>query len=405
MLKWLATFILIWFVYEVRHVFPPIIVGAIIAYLLLPIVKNLSARANVSMGISTAIVYMSLIAVLGGAIWWLGPPIFHELSELAGQRREIVQHAVTQFAQSTNWDGDVNQATDQIMNGIAETIGKPGELAHIGGMVSHGFLSILVCFVSSIYLTVDSSSVGKFFLRFLPVDRRQEAIVLTGQMNTLLSKYVQGQVLLIVLMSSVAWVFLALIMKMKFALPVAIFSGFLEIIPVLGPILAITVATLVGVWQFGPEAAAIIIIFYTIARWIEDYVVVPKVIGHAVDLHPLAVIFAVLCGEHMAGGLGMLIAIPVAACIKLIIDFFYFGKVVPDPLDPDLQDPLIQGPDSKTRPSLAQEVKAKITQGGGVSEVPDPDTKIDLSKNAEEPEPINVKKPAEAAPSEHHGAP
>ncbi|MBI2812098.1 MAG: AI-2E family transporter [Candidatus Melainabacteria bacterium] len=60
-----------------------------------------------------------------------------------------------------------------------------------------------------------------------------------------------------------------------------------------------------------------------LARQIEDYVVVPKVIGHAVELHPLAVIFAVLVGEHMAGALGMLIAIPVAASVKLILDSSY----------------------------------------------------------------------------------
>ena len=59
------------------------------------------------------------------------------------------------------------------------------------------------------------------------------------------------------------------------------------------------------------------------ARLIEDYVIVPRFIGHAVELHPLAIIFAVLCGEVMAGALGMLIAIPVAASIKEILDFLY----------------------------------------------------------------------------------
>jgi predicted PurR-regulated permease PerM len=185
---------------------------------------------------------------------------------------------------------------------------------------------VLVCVVSSIYLTLDSHSVGQFFLRYLPEERRAEAMVLAQRMNKLLSKYVQGQLLLIVLMATVAWVFLQFVVHMKYAFPIAIMSGFLEIIPVLGPILAIGTAALVGLWQFGPSYTPLMIVmFYTIARWVEDYVVVPKVIGHAVELHPLAVIFAVLCGEHLAGALGMLIAIPVAACIKLGIDFFYFG--------------------------------------------------------------------------------
>jgi predicted PurR-regulated permease PerM len=78
--------------------------------------------------------------------------------------------------------------------------------------------------------------------------------------------------------------------------------------------------------QYGVGVALGIIGFYTIARWMEDYLVVPKVIGHAVDLHPLIVIFAVLCGEVLAGALGMLIAIPVAASIKVIVDFTHPPK-------------------------------------------------------------------------------
>jgi predicted PurR-regulated permease PerM len=110
---------------------------------------------------------------------------------------------------------------------------------------------------------------------------------------------------------------------MRYAVPIAILSGFLEIIPVLGPILATITATLVGFSINGTSAAISIIVFYTLARWAEDYVIIPKVIGHAVELHPLVVIFAVLCGETLAGVLGMLIAIPVAAALKVVLDFVY----------------------------------------------------------------------------------
>ena len=140
-------------------------------------------------------------------------------------------------------------------------------------------------------------------------------------MNQMLSRYVRGQLVLIAVMSTIAWLFLHYVIQLKYALVIALLSGFLEIIPVLGPILATTVATSVGFAQFNVMVAAGIIGFYTVARWMEDYLVVPKVIGQAVDLHPLIVIFAVLCGEVMAGALGMLIAIPVAASIKVIIDF------------------------------------------------------------------------------------
>ncbi len=332
MIKWIATFVILWFIYQVRHVFPPMIVGGIFAYLVLPVVQGMTQRTRVPIGLSTLIVYSLIFGSIVAALCFLGPSVARELKDLADpvNQQQIVHSAVSQLKDMLKLKVEVDVATANIMSSIQHGFGKPEELMHLGGLLSHGALSLLVCVVSSIYFTLDSQAVGRFFLRYVPENRRSGVIELFGQMNVMLSKYVRGQILLIVIMSTVAWLFLHFALHMKYALPVAIFSGFLEIIPVLGPILATTTATLVGISQFGPQAALAIIVFYTLARWIEDYVVVPKIIGHAVELHPLAVIFAVLCGETLAGGLGMLIAIPVAACIKLILDYYYTGKLPED---------------------------------------------------------------------------
>lgn len=325
-------FILLWFIYQVRHVFPPIIVGGIIAYLVLPVVQTLSQKMKLPVGIATAIVYVSLLGALITLGYFIGPPIAKEVKELSSpeNQHELVHKAVEQITNMVKWQGDIDQLTEQILSGIFNTIRKPEQLKEVGESISHILLALLVCVVSSIYFTLDSQSVGRFFLRYVPENRRTGIIDLFAQMNRMLSKYVQGQILLILIMASVAWLFLHFVIHMKYALPVAVFSGFLEIIPVLGPILATSTATLVGLAQFDPKTALVIVLFYTLARWIEDYIVVPKIIGHAVELHPLAVIFAVLCGETLAGGLGMLIAIPVAACIKLVLDYFYTGQLPAD---------------------------------------------------------------------------
>ncbi|MBX9690732.1 MAG: AI-2E family transporter [Candidatus Obscuribacterales bacterium] len=339
MFRWIATFIIIWFIYQVRHVFPPIIVGGIIAYLVLPVVQALSQKTRLPIGVATAVVYVTILGALASAIWLLGPAIAKEAKELADPQNQqaLVHKAVEQITGIIKYQGDVDQLTEQVLNGIFNNLSKPEELQKGVGEISHLALSLLVCVVSSIYFTLDSQTVGRFFLRYVPENKRMSIIDLFGRMNRMLSKYVQGQILLIVIMSSFAWLFLHFGLSllgfgngMKYALPVAILSGFLEIIPVLGPILATTTATLVGIAQFGPHAALVIIIGYTLARWVEDYAVVPAIIGHAVELHPLAVIFAVLCGETLAGGLGMLIAIPVAACIKLVLDYFYTGELPVD---------------------------------------------------------------------------
>ena len=350
MIKWLAMFLLIWFIYQVRHVFPPIIVGGIIAYLVLPMVGQLSQSTGLKRGWCTLIVYLVMTGVLVGAIWALGPRVAHELKDLASPdaQQELVKGVITQFSAQFHWQGDVDALTAHIIKTVNESIGKPEEILHLGGALSHTALFVLVTVVSSIYFTLDAPLVGQFFLHYVPADKRDSAVELTSKMNRILSKYVQGQIILIVIMSTVAWLILHFGFNVKHALFVALLSGFLEVIPVLGPILATTIATLVTVSQVGVHGFWIIAC-YTAARWIEDYVVVPKVIGHAVELHPLAVIFAVLCGETLAGGLGMLIAIPVAACINIVIDFYFTGRLPGD-----------------------NETRKKLPKKKGDSEVPDP---------------------------------
>jgi predicted PurR-regulated permease PerM len=323
MLKWFLFLLLLWFLYYVREVFPPFIMGGIIAYLLLPLVTKLSTSARINERLAVTIIYLLFVAIIVLLFWLFGATAIDQFSAFVAQRREIVTNLVSQIATAFNWQIDVEQSTNEILGSIEQNFGTPGEIVHLGALVSKGMLAVLVTIVSSIYFIVDSKRVGQFFLRFLPEKRQKIAIDLSKQMNSVLSKYVQGQLILITLMSCVAYSFLHFAFHLKYALLIAILSGFLEIVPVLGPILATTTATIIGIAQNGVDCALLIILCYTGARLIEDYIIIPRVIGHYVELHPLTVIFAVLCGEVMAGALGMLIAIPVAASIKVILDFCY----------------------------------------------------------------------------------
>jgi predicted PurR-regulated permease PerM len=104
---------------------------------------------------------------------------------------------------------------------------------------------------------------------------------------------------------------------------VAILTGILEIIPVVGPITAGAIAATIGFSQGGASQAAAIAIVYFVLRQVEDQLVMPIVVGRAVHIHPLVTIFAVLVGEKIAGVLGMILAVPIAATLKVILDYAY----------------------------------------------------------------------------------
>ncbi|MGH9551378.1 MAG: AI-2E family transporter, partial [Terriglobales bacterium] len=217
---------------------------------------------------------------------------------------------------------DVDQTAAQAMDQLQNTIGKPEEWFHGLAIIGHSLLSVLICAITSIYMLVDHTSVGRFFLRFIPTDKRATVSSLASQMDGIFRKYVIGQLALIMLMSFVGFCILKTF-NIKYALLLALLSGFLEIIPVLGPLLVYIVIFIFAFAQLGLFSSVLILGCFGIARLVEDYLIVPNTVGHAVELHPLATIFAVIVGEKLAGALGMLIAIPVAAAFKVVVDFLY----------------------------------------------------------------------------------
>jgi len=323
MLKWLAIIGLVWFLYLVREVFPPFIVGGILAYLLIPLVRFVSNTFKMPRQVAVAAIYITFLGTIILLSKTFGGLLIEQARTLFEDRHEIVTGLLQQLSTTFGWSMDVQTASTDVVQNLEGWLGKPEELMHIGEILSKSLLHILVCVVSSIYLIMDSEGVGRFLLRFVPEKRRATVVLLSGQINVMVAKYIRTQLFLIVLMSTVAYIILHFAFKIKYALLIAIFSGTLEIIPILGPLMAISMAVIVGVAQQGVQVGAMIALCYWIARLTEDYVVIPKFVGHVIELHPLAIIFSVICGEVLAGALGMLIAIPAAAAIKLVLDVAY----------------------------------------------------------------------------------
>src|SRR5439155_16303452 len=114
---------------------------------------------------------------------------------------------------------------------------------------------------------------------------------------------------------------------------IGILTACLEVIPLIGPITAGAVACLIGFEQGGPTEAVALAVTYLILRQAEDQLVMPLVVGRAVHVHPLVTIFAVLTGEKIAGVLGMVLAVPITAAIKVVLDYAYPPQVLESPLE------------------------------------------------------------------------
>jgi len=186
----------------------------------------------------------------------------------------------------------------------------------------------LFIFASFYFLKEGNTIVGKV-LNVIPNDFRVDIEILFRRVNKVFGNYLRGQILLIIFMSVILFIALS-VLGVKFALLIAIFSGFAEIIPIFGPIIAGAVAALTTLisgtanFPLAPiQGAIIVIIIYFIVRQLEDYFVTPNVMGKITDLHPLIILFAVLAGGHLFGVLGLILAVPIAAVIKILLIFFF----------------------------------------------------------------------------------
>ena len=160
-------------------------------------------------------------------------------------------------------------------------------------------------------------------IQLLPPQHVTRTTVLMDRIHEVLGKWLRGQAFLIVLVTAVVYVALGPILHLPYALGIAMLTGILEIIPLIGPLIATAIAATDAFARGGGQLAAVVIVIYFVLRQVEDQVVMPVVIGRAVHLHPVVTIFAVLVGLSVYGVLGGLLGVPVAAAINVVFRELY----------------------------------------------------------------------------------
>ncbi len=147
-------------------------------------------------------------------------------------------------------------------------------------------------------------------------------------MNYVLRQYMQAQLILIAIMGTASFVVLT-IMNVRFAIALAPIVGLLEIFPIIGPFAAITMVTVMALFSTPPfglsttASAIIVCLIFFIMRQIEDYAVIPNIVGHAVKLHPALILFAVASGTTLGGPLGLFLAVPVTGALRVLAAHIY----------------------------------------------------------------------------------
>ncbi len=330
------------FLWTVRPVLPPLIWALIIAYIHDPLVRLISRRLHMRRFYLGALLVGLIVLAL---VWVLAagrPILFREVRELIDSAPRILSSVQAYVVGTGPIDVfgvviDPSAITAELNRAIQDSFsGMPRRaLPYVLRAVS-SIVQVALFLIATFYLLLDFDKIGPAFVNFLPRRWRVDVIPLLAEMEQVLGTYMRGQVILIVIMSVASFIVLSAL-QIRFALLMAIITGIVEIFPVIGPWTAGAIVVSVSFTQptalFGGNSvvlAAAVAIAYFLLREAEDLFVIPNVVGRVMELHPLLVLFALTAGSHLAGLLGLLIAVPIAAVVKVCLRFLHNTLVEDD---------------------------------------------------------------------------
>lgn len=312
------------FLVRANAVITPFVWAAVFAYVFGPVVGWAQRRTR----LPRAPLVAGLFAVLALAVYAIGrlliPVVADELRELQGTFPTLLNNVEDQLLTALAGTGYESVAVGVFdeASGLAQVLAD--HLLPVAVTVAESLLRVLVFVIALFYLLRDGPQLSASLRRVLPRPHREELLLLLGRINSVLGQYVRGQVILIAIMTTATTIGLS-ILQVPFSVLLGFITGILETIPIVGPITAGTFAVLVALGHPAPFGwtqvgyAGVVAVMYTVLRHVEDYLVVPYVIGRIVELHPLVVILALLAGGAIGGLLGILVAVPVAASLRLAL--------------------------------------------------------------------------------------
>lgn len=332
---WVGAAFLLLLIHATAHLLPPFICAVIATYLFHPVVTFLTRRTGLP-----RIVWVILLYLAGfGALAWT---IINVVPILQRQTIALAEYAPTALEQIDRYarqqpvlrDLGLKPELGQIEREVQARSNDVVELAQRLALpvlteVVDGGIKFFIFLITTFYLLLHVEKLLAAFIGLTPRPYQHEIETLVSRINDALGAYLRSQLILVAIMSTATFIFLSVI-KVDYPLVLGVLTGFLELIPFIGPYTAGGIAVSVALFQsttpFGWShltLGIVVAIGYFVLRQLEDTLIIPALIGRVVHLNPILVIFVLLAGATLGGVLGLLIAVPVASVIRILVQYLY----------------------------------------------------------------------------------
>ena len=320
LLKYLGEFLV---------VISPIFIGFLIAWFFDPLVDWMQTK-KIPRVAGCIIVYLLLIGIVFLVAYLFIPSLISQVKDFVRVAPDIFED-ITDFALNLVKTFDSNnflktseiksEITNYVTNfGVSIGSDLPKYVFSAGKSIVRGGVNVVLGLMIGFYLLYDFDKVNNRLYSFLPNDWKEGYKELTHRINTSLRSYVQGVLLvmlLVFLTQSIGLTLAGLEAPILFAL----FCALTDIIPYFGPYIGAIPAIIVG-FTISPITGVFVIISILVVQLLENNFYQPLIMGHTMELHPVTIMLGLLIFQHFFGIIGMVIATPVIACLKVFVKFF-----------------------------------------------------------------------------------
>jgi len=317
------------FVYLVGFIVLPFVIAGIIAYICTPLLDWLAGRTGLPRPLLAVLLFLLLVGVAGFTVAVAGRHLVTEIggtvTDLQGTLDHLLHRAadgepIRLFGRSIDLNGIAHTVGDR----IHDWLGRPDRLMLVAGYSFAAVIGTFLTVVLLCYFLVSGKSVARGLFWLVPPSRRPLVAQIGRLLDPVLKRYFIGLLVIVIYAVIAAYIGLGVILGIDHAFLLALLTGILETIPIIGSTSAAVIAGLVSLHTAtGLSSILAFALYAVLLRLSIDQIVAPLVLGSAANVHPVLIIFCFLTGAALLGIPGVILAVPAALTVKAALTTLY----------------------------------------------------------------------------------
>jgi predicted PurR-regulated permease PerM len=332
--------------YQLRQLMIPVVLALLLAYVLHPLVLRLERGTGMKRWMAVGLIFLVILLLMIGATTGIGIAASQRVAGF-GEFLGTVSSGLPDFIEGLMdlsftigpWTVDLANAnlepfTEAITSALTPLLQQTGSiLSGVAGATASAVGTMLLVLVIGFYLLLYFERFGASLLHLVPEAHKADAQSIMHDVGAIWQAFLRGQLMLGLAVGAATAIIMA-ILGVRFALGLGVIAGVLEFVPIFGPwitgIISVLVALFQGFnrWGLTPVGFALLVLGASILiQQIENNILYPRIIGHSLDLNPLVVLLALLAAGSIAGVVGLLLAAPAVATLRLCFGYVYWKTV------------------------------------------------------------------------------